>query len=240
MAPLRDFEKAVELHPTMEGRLGLAGALYRVGRPWDAMLEYERLRQMQPVEPEVLLGLAQCRYSLHELDGARQLLDQLLAKNPDHAAALLERGRLTLNEGKLAEAENWLRRAANSAPAYDLEPLRLLHRCLDLQHKDEARPCLAQLRSKEADILRVSRLTLQTNRDSRNVGLRYETAMDLLRLDREEDGVAGLYFVLDQDPRHIPSHEALADYFERKGQSARAAFHRRASLARGAAISTPR
>src|SRR5262249_48254475 len=43
---LRDYEQAVELHPSFEARLGLAGTLYRVGRPWDAAVEYEKLRPL--------------------------------------------------------------------------------------------------------------------------------------------------------------------------------------------------
>src|SRR5262249_39674781 len=82
---LRDFERAVELSPTFEARLGVAGALYRVGRPYDALNEYEQLRQLQPTHAEVLLGLARCRHSLHEVDEARRLLDELLDAQPNAA-----------------------------------------------------------------------------------------------------------------------------------------------------------
>src|SRR5207248_1994217 len=41
-AALTDYEQAVLLSPSFEARLGLAGALYRVGRPADAAVEYEQ------------------------------------------------------------------------------------------------------------------------------------------------------------------------------------------------------
>jgi tetratricopeptide (TPR) repeat protein len=222
---LHDYEKAVELSPSNEARLGLAGALYRAGRPRDAALQYEQVR---PAGPEALLGLARCRYALHEPDEARQLLDELLARRPDHAAALTERGRLAYNAGRPEEAVEWLRRAAAAAPPCDCVPHRLLYQYLQVMRKDEeALRWLGLLRQREAESLRVDRLVLQTNREPNNLALRFEAALALLRLGREQDGVAGLYVVLEQDPRHGAAHAALADYLERTGQPRRAARHRR-------------
>jgi tetratricopeptide (TPR) repeat protein len=219
---LRDYEQAVELNPTFESRLGLAGALYRVGRPRDALSEYDRLRRDRADDPEVLLGLARCRYSLHEVDEARRLLDALLERHPDHA-------------GELADAEAWLSRAAAAAPPYDCEPQRLLAQCLEVAGRDEeARRCLDVLREREANALRVDRNILRANRDPHDVALRYDIARDLMRLGREQDGVAALFLVLEQEPGHRPAHTALADYFERTGRPDRAARHRRAATSPGA------
>jgi tetratricopeptide (TPR) repeat protein len=227
---LRDYEQAVEVNPTFDARLGLAGTLYRVGRPRDALLEFERLLSTQADNAALLLGLARCRYSLNEVDEARRLLDELLQQDPNHPAALLERGRLALHAGELDEAEKWLRRAAARAAHYESGPLRSLAQCLQAQHKDdEARRCFDRLQKNEMDVLDVDRRTLQANRDPHNVTLRYEIARDLMRVGREQDGVAALFHVLEQQPRHGPAHLALADYFERIGLSDRAARHRRAS-----------
>ena len=225
---LHDYEKAIELLPSFEAQLGLAGTLYRVGRPWEAMRTYERLRPLQPANPALLLGLARCRYSLHEVDEAQRLLDELLEQNPNHAAALLERGRLALHAEQLAEAEQWLRRAASASPRYDVEAHRVLCRCLESAHKSaEARQCHDELQATEAEVIDVERRMMRANREPRDVALRYEIAIQLMRLGREQDGVAALYFVLEQQPRHGPAREALADYFERMGQPGRAARHRR-------------
>jgi tetratricopeptide (TPR) repeat protein len=228
---LRDYEKALELMPSFEGELGLAGALYCLGRPWEALLVYERLYALQPTHPEVLLGLARCRYIQHDVDEARRLLDDLLAQHPHQAAALLERGRLALHAGQGVEAEKWLRRAASAAPRYDVEPLRLLCRFLEAaQQTAEARRCREELRSRENQILDVERRILRANREPDDVALRYEIAMDLMRLGRQQDAVAALFFVVEQQPQHGPARQALSDYFERVGQSGRAAYYRRAAL----------
>jgi tetratricopeptide (TPR) repeat protein len=237
---MRDYQHAVELHPSFEARLGLAGALYRAGRPWEAMQEYEQLRTAQPGDPAVSLGLARCRWSLHEVDESRRLLEELVERHPEDAAALLELGRVALHAGQLAAAETWLRRAAAAAPPHDGEAHRVLSRCLEASGKTEdARRCLEELRQKEARVLEVERLTLQANRDPGNVALRYEVAVKQMRLGREQEAVAALFFVLDQDPRHGAAHQALADYFERTGQPGRAARHRRAG-APGAGITPAR
>lgn len=114
---LRDYRAVVELAPSFEARLGLARTLYRTGQPWESMLQYEQLRSSSPTDPEVLIGLARCRYSLHEVDEACRLLDEILERQTTHAAALLERGRLARHAGEVDEAEKWLRRAADSAPS---------------------------------------------------------------------------------------------------------------------------
>ena len=51
-----------------------------------------------------------------QLEEARQLLDAMLADDPDRAPVLLERGRLALDMKQPAEAEAWLRRAVARAP----------------------------------------------------------------------------------------------------------------------------
>jgi tetratricopeptide (TPR) repeat protein len=225
---LHDYQKAIELLPSFEAQLGLAGTLYRVGRPWEAMLLYEQLRPLQPANPALLLGLARCKYSLHEVDEAQRLLHELLQQNPDDAAALLERGRLALHAGQLADAEQWLRRAACASPRCDVEAHRVLGRCLQAADKTaEARQCLDELQAREAEVLDVERLIVRANRDLRDVALRYETAIKQLRLGREQDGVAALFLILEQQPQHGPARAALVDYLERAGQPDRAARYRR-------------
>jgi tetratricopeptide (TPR) repeat protein len=228
---LRDYEAAVDLSPTFEARLGLAGTLYRVGRPWDALREYERLRPAQADHPEVFLGLARCRYALHEVDESRRLLDELLQRHPGHAAGLLERGRLELHAGQPAKAEGWLRLAADASPRFHGEALRLLGRCLEAADRtEEARRCQDELAAREAEVVRLERRTLQAKREPGNVTLRYEIGSELMRMGREQDAVEVLLLVVEQDPHLGAAHAALADYFERTGQPARAARHRRASF----------
>lgn len=226
---LDDYERAVQLRPSFEARLGMAGTLYSLGRPEDAALEYEGLLQIQPAHQEVLIGLARTRFNLGDLDEARRLLDVLLTLFPDHPAALLERGLVALHAEHADEAERWMGKAAAAALPCDCDADRLLCRCLELHGKTaEAAPVRDRLRHKEAELRRVDGLVLRANHDSQNLPLRFEAAMSLMRLGREQDGIAALFFVLEQQPQYGPAHAALADYFERTGQPRREARHRRA------------
>lgn len=228
---LRDYREAVERNPCFAARLGLARTLCRMGWPWDALQIYEQLRPLQSDSADVLLGLARCNCGLHELDEARRLLDELLARHPHHAEALLERGRLELHAGRLAEAVKWLRPAAELSPRADCDAQRSLCQCLEaMQQTEEAGRCRAELRQREAEFLGMQRMTLRANRELQNVELRYRTAMEQIRLGREADGVAALFFVVDQNPRYAPAHASLADYFDRIGQPGRAARHRRLGM----------
>jgi hypothetical protein len=234
MDALHDYEEAAKRNPSFEARLGLARMLYRVGRPWDAASQFEQLQQSHADHAEVLLGLARCRFSLNEVDQARRLIDTVLEQHADNLGALLERGRLACHTDESEVAERCLRRAAAVAPLYDCEPSRLLCQFLESRHNDdEARSWRERLRNREAAVLGVHRKILHANRDPHDVGLRYEIAMELMNLGRDRDGVAALFLVLEQDPGHAPAHAALAEYFDRMREPARASRHRRAGANTG-------
>src|SRR5258708_39694328 len=70
---------------------------------------------------------------------ARQVLDGILAKHPDHAAALRARGQFALADRNPAEAERWLRQSVAIAP-HDYQAQWLLYQALHQGDKrDEAR-----------------------------------------------------------------------------------------------------
>lgn len=233
---LADYQRAVELAPESDAaRLGLAETLYRLGRVREATAHFEILRardegQRTASSPSVrasyLVGLARCRHDNHELEAAEQLLDTLLAEQPDAVAALVERGRLAFRRGHAAAGERWLRRAVAVAPE-DRDAHFVLHLCLEAQGKaPEARQCLARLREIEARTARETRLLAQLLESPHDPALRYEIGMIFLDRGQAEEGLLWLAGALQEDPRHAATHAALADYFERTGQSALAARHR--------------
>jgi predicted Zn-dependent protease len=222
-----DYERAVELAPDCgAARLCLAETLYKLGEINGAIRHYEFLRQREPANPEVLLGLARCRFESAELDQARQLLDVLLAAQPDHVAGLVERGGLAFRLRQLAEAETDLSRAVAIAP-WHREAHRVLCRCLDEQgQRDEAHRCQERLRALEAQDADLGRLSLRFNHaPNSDTAVRYELGMWFLRNGQDENGLSSLFGVLLFDPRHRPTHAALADYFRRTGQVRRADLH---------------
>jgi predicted Zn-dependent protease len=224
---VKDFERALELQPALDkARLRLAETLSRLGRVREAVGQYDCLRRRLPGNAEVTLGLARCDHDLHELAEAQRLLDELLAAQPDLVPALVERGRLALRMGQPAQAEEGLRRAVALAP-YDRDAYLILHFCLEAQGKDsEAAACLARMKAIETETTHAAALMRKVADVPHDPALRYEIGAILLRRGDAGQGLRWLYSALQEDPRHGPTHAALADYYQRTGQPDRAAKHR--------------
>jgi Tfp pilus assembly protein PilF len=78
---------------------------------------------------------------------------------------------------------------------------------------------------------RIKTLLKETVRSPKDLGRRCELAVLYLRRGRTEDGLQLLANILQEDAGHIPTHKALADYYEETGDAARASRHRQ--LAQG-------
>jgi predicted Zn-dependent protease len=223
-----DYRKAAELNPASEeARLRLGNLLVKSHRARDAAGHFEWLQERQPNDPQVLLGLARCRHEMGQRDEARRLLAGLVAQHPQHAQAVAEMGKLVLAEGQLAEAERWLRRAAELAP-HERDNLYSLAQCLNRAgKKEEAQQWLARLKQLEDDWERIKVLTQEYSKAPRDPALRYEGGIILLRNGLEQEGLHWLASALQADPKHRPTHQALADYYARTGKADLAAHHRR-------------
>ena len=130
------YREAVEADPGNDiARQRLAEILSRY-EPAEALPHLEKLRQKRPQDPTLRLHLARCKRGLGDYDEARELLDALLAENPQSVDVLLERGQLDLDLGNSAAAEPRLRRAVALEPNRR-DPNLALARCLRLAGKDD-------------------------------------------------------------------------------------------------------
>lgn len=223
-----DYQRAVERDPRhFEARQRLAELLLFGHRPREALPHFEELVSRRPGEPALLLGLARCRIELGEQEIARGLLKDLLTLQPDNARALAEQGKLELAAGKLTDAEEWLRRAVAAAP-FEREIVYAFFQCLQqLGKSEEARTLQERLTRIESDLKRVAEVTREISRQPRDAGLRCEAGQILLRNGQEEEGLRWLNSALQENPRHQPTHQALADYYERRGRPDLGQRHRR-------------
>ena len=207
-------------------RQRLAEILVQTNKPAEALQHVEILRQHQPDNPAVLVCYARCRRLQGELQNAAKLLDDLLTRNPRDAQALSERGLLALESHQPAEAGRWLRRAADLDPSNRALIYNLYH-CLErLGKKEEAKKVFARLQDTAAELKRMDQLTQEVMKKPHNPSLRYEVGMIFLRNGFTQDGLHWLGTALKEDPRHRPTHEALAYYFQRQGEREQAAYHR--------------
>jgi tetratricopeptide (TPR) repeat protein len=169
-AAIEDFRRATEIDTDhFNARMNLARSLieYDVN---EAGRHLEALHAREPQAPQVIMLLARVRRSVGQPVSAIELLDHLLQRNPT-PAALLERGKATVDLGKPIEAEPFLRQALEQTPDDPFVHLAL-SRCLLLTGREaEAKKHeqlykdLQQKRLKAEDDLAESRRKWQNKED---------------------------------------------------------------------------
>lgn len=224
------YARALELDPqNAEARWGLAQGLLRSHRPQEALEHFQALAQREEGPPELVCRMAQCLRELGRAAEASRLLDRLLAIQPGDVAALIERGKLALQEGAAAAAEGWLRRAVMREP-HNREANYCLAQCLEaLGNREEAKKYQDAVQRITTDLKRLTEINRELAKSPRDPALRYEMGVLLLRNGEDRRGHVWLASALELDPHHRPTHQALAEYYERSGQPARAAQHRLSS-----------
>src|SRR5262249_51864615 len=114
---IKDFARVVEMEPENdEVRLYLANCLVENGQHKEGVKHLEHLRRRRPDDTEVLVRLAFGLHNLTRTDEAREILDGVLAHDPEHVPALIGRGQLALQSESPLKAEGWLRRAVRWSP----------------------------------------------------------------------------------------------------------------------------
>lgn len=225
---VKDYRQAVEIAPGWgHPRRLLAKLLARRGHPGEALVQYEIVRRLDGEDSEVMLALARCRQDLGEVENGQALLDRWLGDHPDDVPALVERARLDCGRKQWAEAEVRLRRAIELAPR-DREALLARAHCLMGQGKpDESNRIMAQVREIEDDQFRVQRLIRRLAERPDDAVLHRDIGLTFLRLGQYPEAEQRLLRAVELDAAHRPAHEALAEYYARRGQADRAAHHRR-------------
>jgi len=225
---LEDCRRAVEAQPEHRvARLRLGEALLTSKQPEEALLQFEYLRQRPGGDTaDVLVGVARSHRQLGHAEEARQVLDELLARDPAHGSALVERGKIALDSESPAEAEKWLRRVVADYP-FDAQANYLLAQALRKQgREDEASPYEAARTRIERDRKALDEAFRQVLKEPRNPAPRLQAGLICMRNGRSDEGERWLLSALEQAPDHAPTREALATFYERTGKVELAARYR--------------
>jgi tetratricopeptide (TPR) repeat protein len=222
-----DYRRALEIKPDhRQGRLWLASALLLGGQFAEALPEFETYLRDDSDDPAGLLGLATCHLELSRQGPAEAALNRLLARHPDHVAALLVQARLEMARDAPDKALTWLKKAEAVAPLEGDILNALVLACRRLGRQAEAEAYQHRLDKVQKETARLDEARRQIIRTPNEVGPRYEAGVLCLRLDRAQEALGWLLAVLDLDPDHRATHQALADCYAKLGEPRRAAYHR--------------
>jgi tetratricopeptide (TPR) repeat protein len=223
----QDYRKALALQPDRDNvRQRLTEVLLKRNRTTDALAEAEELLRRQPDNPDANYWYARCLWMLGRNEEAEQRLDRLLAGRPRHAKALGMRAQLAVEAGRDQEAGELLARAVELDPSNQSLKYTLLLCLKRLGKTQEAKLVEAKIAESAEEVKRMDKLVREVNQKPNDPALRYEAGMIFLRNGFTEDGLHWLATALEVDPYHRPTHQALADYFERNGEQERASYHR--------------
>ncbi|MBI1918421.1 MAG: tetratricopeptide repeat protein [Planctomycetes bacterium] len=225
---IASFRKALELDPQRDdARLRLAVLQVQRGRGAEAQPHLEYLHRKQPDDPVVGVHLARCLAQLGNDKRAVELLDGVLARYPYDPSALVERGRLALRAEQPERAEDFLRKAVRADPS-DHESHYQLYLCLTQTGRtEEARRVHADMTQLETDAKVVRDIMLSKHGQApTDPAAYYRIGMISYRAGVTEDALRWFHKALRFDPGHLPTHQALAAYYERTGNVDLAAQHR--------------
>jgi tetratricopeptide (TPR) repeat protein len=224
---IRNFRAALERDPNLaDARRGLAEQLSKERRFDEADEVYREHLHRNPTDASALVGQGRDAFHQGDLDGAVKDFEAALAVAPRHRDALKELAQADLRLGRHDQACRRFELLIQLEP-YDPEVHASYARGLELSG-DPARArseaeLAARLR-KEADEMSQLQYNLQQNPN--DLASRFAVARWLLEHGRADEGLKWTKEIFRADPDHRPTHEALAEYYRKRGDAGLANYHR--------------
>jgi len=219
-----DARRLLELDPDDKMRRKVIRLAFEVGRVDEAEKLCRAALRDEPKDRGLKLMMADIRQAQGDDKGAAEILDQLIRDDPKNYGALLSRGILYHENDRSDLAVPLLRRVFDEDPTRRRTSGTELAKALGkLGQQAEADRVLSEVRRlQDVEVFGVAVKTQPTNLD-----LNVRLAESLLRDGHTADGLRMLEMVLAQDPAHRGAHLALAAHYDKQGQTALAAEHRR-------------
>ena len=221
------FKHALELDPQLDmARLQLAVQLLDLLRAAEAVPHLEYLREQEPNDPRIPVYLAQCKDQMGKQAEAEAILDELLTNYPDFPPALTERAKIHMRSGQRGEAERLLRHATELDRS-DFTAHHMLFQCLwQGERSTEATELQKKLKQIEDDSSRMRTLvSVDLVKSPRDPALHYEAGMIAYRAGNYREMLRWFDSALRIEPKHAPTHRAMAEFLQRAGQLGEAQKH---------------
>lgn len=210
-----------------EARLRLAEGLVQLSQGEEALGHLDYLRHRIGYHPEVEVLRARSLLLLGRTDEAGGVLDDLLKRDPDHPTALAERGVLARRAGDGELAEAMLRKAVVRDAGNAHTRFQLFQTLVYNKKPEEARQEEARFKQLEDDLKRMRALiNSQMKQTPTDPEVYYEVAMIALRSGLPRETLRWLQAGLRVDPDHLPTHRALATWYQKMGNPVLSARHR--------------
>jgi tetratricopeptide (TPR) repeat protein len=225
---VKGYRRVLELDPDNDdARLRLAVNLMDLKKADEALPLLVELQKRHPDNVEMLIDKAKCHDQMGEQDEAVTLLDAVLARWPNQAAALVERGRLALQSGQGEQAETWLARASELEPG-NYQAFFQYSQCLkQIGKAEQAKEIDLRVKQLEKDTRRAQEIFEQAmQKKPYDPDLHCEMGMIARRAGAPEEALRWFQSALKHDRLHLPTHEALADFYKVNGELGLAARHR--------------
>ncbi|HZU35657.1 MAG TPA: tetratricopeptide repeat protein, partial [Gemmataceae bacterium] len=249
-----DYQQVLQVHPGdawVERNLGLM-LVEGTGNFELARTYLQKALERDPTDDDARVGLASCWRALQKPAAAQALLEQVLARHPDHVEALLTLALVDLDLDQPKRALAVLQRAEPlvghtdfqetlarlkqlEVPANNLEEVKhvlavthLLSTTLrHLGRDQEADAYQRRYEQVRADFLELSRALAQVNTGQREPALVRKIALLYPRVGMADYAESWLQMVLQKNPRDREANQALADYYRHRkdAESQRLARH---------------
>ncbi|HVK17584.1 MAG TPA: tetratricopeptide repeat protein [Fimbriiglobus sp.] len=220
---LEDGRRVIELEPNDDSTARkVVWFSLASGRFEDADHVCRRYLQRQPDDQELLYLQARVCHARDANAEARALLNKLLARQPQFTPGLLLLAVLHYEADEAERAIPLLRRVIAEGGGSHKEARYHLGLALARAGQtEEAQRVLAGVQRENFE-----KDTAQPG-ETESLAVRVRRAELLFGSGRAEEALASLQVVLREDPGYAAAHRLLASYYGQKGESAKAAEHRR-------------
>ncbi|MGL4421472.1 MAG: tetratricopeptide repeat protein, partial [Gemmataceae bacterium] len=213
----RALVEALEINPEHEeARAKLAELLNDMHRAAEAKPHFEKLLQFQPKNRNYRFGLAKSLREMSDFEGARKILDTLLAEDNTNYFAMRDRAFIDLFTGKPQDALPRLEEAHRQNP-YEIDVLMNYALCLEQMGRSaEAKAIREKQVVAEREIKELEDTTYRISREPANADLRFRAAEILVKNGQEIEARRWLESNFRVDPNHEPTKKLYSQILLKK------------------------
>jgi len=211
------FRGALQLAPSnASAALGLGQLLLDLKRPAEAIEFFQLAAADESAGAAASAGLASSLQTQNRLAEAAQVLEVALKRFPDDYRLLVQKAEGFVEQGEYAAAEQLLRPEIESGSRR--RELRYTYAVAlrGIGRTEEAAEHFAYTSEAAQRTAAANQRIAAVAADPTNADLRYDIGQTHLTYGNIEDGLMWLQSALEIDPKHRPSHRALAEYYAEK------------------------